>query len=498
MRLACGDTRVEPCKGSPAINVASVSQATPPVALAVQVALRPMFVVSPFYQRERSLVEANGKGCNDSHGRQRTVVVASAGRRRTRAIIALVLSLFGKCCAEDCETLTVRSNHGSVNGTYSLIGDHNGRPMFKGPNGDILRYELHTAEIGDVTNAGARDWLHADGWFIVQAGVVGYGLGTSLPMTHLSSLSAGSVVAEDWKTPDGRNAFIDITCTGCVSTPAWTDGTVCTSGAQGGCTDAGWTCKAFAMNGWCSGGAPVKGKDAFFGRERGNPEHHCCACGGSWKPTVDDALRKLAENQNSVRKLEDTLEAMRKGLSAAEKSLADAADRTSRSRKIVLNLEKTSKANEFEAWQMSRHVASLGTTLKLDDDELLSTNADAKQVVTASNEWEHKAAKTNDRRLLISLERLNKRIWQVAESSDRDSLIDEENRVQVVEDQARTFRSRLEARVRAVSTTQLLKSKVAAVRKQLYRLGRRCVFKQAWVPVFDPVTGRESLVYMPC
>lgn len=68
----------------------------------------------------------------------------------------------------------------------------------------------------------------------------------------------------------------------CVSDEAWANGYIACANElteEDGCTAGGLTCKGYVTQGYCKGGAAVKGMEDFLGGRWNHPELHCCECG---------------------------------------------------------------------------------------------------------------------------------------------------------------------------------------------------------------------------
>lgn len=255
------------------------------------------------------------------------------------SLVLVLLSCFA--VVQACETVRVKAGLNATEGIYSVFASHNGRPAFSGPHGSILHFERRGSPFAKH-DWGAQRWLAADGWYIMQGGKHRYGLPTSGSVTDVSRLTG-------WRMRAGGAGPISFMCTTCVSRPDWASGDDCLSlgaAAAEGCTDNGWTCEAYALKGWCSDGAPVDGKEAYFGDDRKNPETSCCACGGSWNPGADEALLSLETNQQAVADLEAAVAQMHRSLSTAEEALINATKKIGVARKGLGDLQNKTETNE--------------------------------------------------------------------------------------------------------------------------------------------------------
>lgn len=80
----------------------------------------------------------------------------------------------------------------------------------------------------------------------------------------------------------------------CEDDVKWANGYFCQGEGKResqGCTEAGWTCKAYELWGWCADGKVLQ--DWSIGDHLKNPDAHCCVCGGGAQEAGEDpdALR---------------------------------------------------------------------------------------------------------------------------------------------------------------------------------------------------------------
>lgn len=92
-------------------------------------------------------------------------------------------------------SVTIETGYAPTSGTYTVLGEHNGRFSYAGPNGALMRYEVqHNGESashgpsGDSSNWAAETWTHSNCWTIFQGGHHRYALPTSEPIDRLSGM----------------------------------------------------------------------------------------------------------------------------------------------------------------------------------------------------------------------------------------------------------------------------------------------------------------------
>lgn len=399
--------------------------------------------------------------------------------------LAAALLSSSTCCVQNadaaqssdmkgCETVTVSAGFLAASGTYSAMGEHGGRKKYSGPNGAELRYE-HKA-LGKITenatavaalgNFGSNTWLNASGWFITQGNSYRYGLVTDLPVFELSGVTG-------WHMQATATAPITVECSDCLSAPDWTNGVDCKSSGgteADGCTDDGTTCMGYVVKGWCSGGAKTALGETFMGSDNKFPEHNCCACGGSWAPTMPDVLTQLDDEEKEVTAFEARIASMQRGIAEAEEALVNTTRLAQDARAKLGKLENTTGTNFHLLENMTKTLADLQAVMSLENAGLVRGLNRSADLANATKQMAKEAKEIANETTLASLEVLNRRVWDAAELEGENSVAANERRVKKAGDDEKAFEGRLLTRVRGILTKRLRRN-VNGVRKEIKRLG---------------------------
>eukprot|EP00401_Gymnodinium_catenatum_P029056 CAMPEP_0117551064 /NCGR_PEP_ID=MMETSP0784-20121206/48999_1 /TAXON_ID=39447 /ORGANISM="" /LENGTH=442 /DNA_ID=CAMNT_0005348093 /DNA_START=1 /DNA_END=1329 /DNA_ORIENTATION=- len=418
------------------------------------------------------MLPAYGTAWTPASGQRRKLRRAPRSHLWCRAPV-VVATLFGHppsvvadmAGPQACQMLQVEAGFGA-SGKYVATTMHGGRAQYKGPGSAVLRYER--VEDGENDAPCARGMLRAAGWCIWAVGDYRYGLATTALAQKLYKLGE-----TPWQRHSGGETPITVTCDSCVDVPYWTNGIDCEAdgaGEEQGCEAEGWTCKAYALQSWCSDGRPAHGMDSKFGEAFNYPERNCCVCGGRWRPSMDSVRQKLAETQKSVGYLEKSIKDMRSRLASAEVDLIKNAGRALEVFSGLHRDEALTSENEFKLRNLTQDSRTWAFEIKSKGDDARNMTLFANSLKNATAK---EAAKAPTPKVLAHLDKLNAMIKSSTDfEGGPKTILYSEKRVGKLELGANHFRDGLGKRVRDVVASRL-RREVDDVRRSFRRLRGR-------------------------
>eukprot|EP00928_Gymnodinium_smaydae_P018391 TRINITY_DN17000_c0_g1_i1.p1 TRINITY_DN17000_c0_g1~~TRINITY_DN17000_c0_g1_i1.p1 ORF type:complete len:415 (+),score=90.37 TRINITY_DN17000_c0_g1_i1:158-1402(+) len=373
--------------------------------------------------------------------------------------------------AEACPTLHVKAGLPAVQGDYIAAAEQNGRRLYLGPGGAELRYELSARGVDGAAarrNKGAAAWLKADGWFVVQGETYLYGVTTDA--TNISGVTGWQVNGTNgtMSAPSGVN----VSCTTCLDAPNWASGADCASGGATetqGCVAEGWTCEAYSSKGWCVDGKPAQGMTLKFGDGNNFPEKNCCACGGRWALTLNDAVQALNRSQEAERQLETAVMMLRRRLATAESVLVATAQNVSAVQRALPAVQDRALTTEHFLLNATRKSAAANAAA---EQELGLAKAIYNRFQTLQNTTGEDAdmiRKVAGDDIIAKLEILNRRIWAAWEPQGPTSVEAAEKRVSKLSESTDTLAKR-RAQHAEVIMSKRLRGGVRGLRHSFRRL----------------------------